>query len=68
MCGIDICRKKIKTLENKFEVIIKLCQWSMWETVVAYRQLSDKAFKFKWILVAVRQKTNRLKLEILLIN
>ena len=61
----DICRKKIKTAENKFEVIIMLCQWSMWEAVVACTQLSDKALKGNWILVTVRNKTNRLQLEIL---
>ena len=40
----DICRKKIKTVENKFEVIIMLSQWS----IVAYTELSDKALKCKW--------------------
>jgi len=34
----DVCRKKNKTAENKFEVIIMPCQWSTWETVVAYTQ------------------------------
>lgn len=61
----DFCRKKIKTAENKFELIIMLCQWSMWETVVASTQLSDKALKYKWILVTARKKTNRFQLKML---
>jgi len=40
----------------------------MWETVVAYTQLSDKAFKCKWILVTARNKNQQISIKNVVIN